>query len=153
MPQKLQTLDSALRFTTSRRWISHHEYLPSRETGPTPLRLKFGDQHQRLRSRFNAHRRPQKHLEYCYGAWKLWSVYLQEPIAEHRYIEIGPQHVNMVSTTEIAQSCPRRMALNAKRAKFTVWSQSLPTYAEGQYHDEGPFCDIAVALVVSKHKS
>ena len=69
--QKMENLDLAFGVTIARRWTTHKKYLPSWETGPTSLRLRFGDQLQRAHSRFNGQSRPQEHLEHCYGAWKL----------------------------------------------------------------------------------
>ena len=60
---------------------------------------------------------------------------------------------NVSGDKEIAQFRLGWMARNAKGAKLIVWSQNLPAYAKGHYHDEDPYCDAAVVLVAPQHKN
>ena len=75
------------------------------------LRLRFMDQPQEVRSRFNGKTSPQEHLEQCYEAWKHvpceeWVhrfVHTLEPKAKNWYAKVEIRH-GTVSWVSLANS-------------------------------------------------
>ena len=68
--QKMETLDSAFRAIAAKWWNGHKKYTHSWEVCQQFLRLRFMDQPQEVRSKFNGKTSLHKHLEQCYKAWK-----------------------------------------------------------------------------------
>ena len=66
----METLDSIFRATVARWWNGHKKNIPSWEVCQNFLFLRFMDQPQEVRSRFDGKTSPQEHLAQCYEAWK-----------------------------------------------------------------------------------
>ena len=100
-------------------------------------------------------------MEHYYGAWTLvpridWAlrvIHTHAPATETWYVVVAPRHANVSRAKEITQARLRWLTKNATGTKLIVWSQNSPVYAKGHYHDEGPYCDAAVVLVVTQHRS
>ena len=68
--QPCETMDSASRATAARWWDHHKKYIPHGEACQNSLRLRFVDQLQEVRSRFDGQSSLQEHLEHYYDTWK-----------------------------------------------------------------------------------
>ena len=94
-PQKMTSLELALRVSAARWWKSHKPQIPSWEDCQRLLRLRFKDQPEEVQSKFDGKSSPQEHLAKCYEAWKYvpqdeWAhrfVHTLEPIAKNWYEE------------------------------------------------------------------
>ena len=119
----METLDSVFRAAAARWWNGHKKYIHSWRACQKFLRLRFMDQPQEVRSRFNGKTSPQEHLEQCYEAWKHvpceeWVhrfVHTLEPLANNWYAEVELFHGTVswdnlvdsfVLTFSINEDCP-----------------------------------------------
>ena len=117
--QRMQTLEAALRATAARWWKGHRKYIHSWEACQKFLRLRFIDQSQEVRSKFNGQNSPQEHLKQCYAAWEHvpreeWVhkfVHTLEPIAKNWYTEVELRH-GTVSWDDLVDSFMLTFSIN-----------------------------------------
>ena len=66
----METLDSVFKATAARQWNGHKKNIPSWKACQNFLRLRFMDQPQEVKSRFDGKNSPQEHLAKCYEVWQ-----------------------------------------------------------------------------------
>ena len=97
--QRMQTLETALGATTA-WWTDHKNSTPRWGACQNFLHLRFINQFQEVRSKFNGKNSPQEHLRHSYVAWaniprEEWVhkfVHTLDPIAKHWYMEADLRH-------------------------------------------------------------
>ena len=98
--QKMTSLELSLRVTAARWWKIHKPQIPSWEYCQRFLRLRFKDQLEEVRSKFDGKSSPQEHLAKCYEAWK----YVPQDEWVHRFVHtLGPLAKNWYAEAEIRQ--------------------------------------------------